>query len=308
VTTRIDDAIIGLVELYWYNKEMRKALFYALLNEHRMLRRIGSFLINPSIYIFPHWILSRADYERGKVDSFVHDIRPAAQGNVLLDAGAGNFRFRESVASKGYEYQSQDFTDGFDSESRGKHTYTCDIEDIPVKDDCFDVILCAQVLEHLPRPSVAFSEFSRILKPGGYLYLTTNFLFPIHGAPYDFFRFTKFSLEQLSNSAGLTVIDLIPRGGFFALVAKVIYDFPEVFKSSLFYGGANPHGPRKINLQRLYISLPTVPFIFTLDLICTILAFLISSMDSLDKKQRFTLGYQLTAEKKKHKSCKLDSL
>lgn len=276
---------------------MRKVVFSTLLNEHRMLRKLGSFLINPSRYIFPHQILSIADYERGKVDLYVEDIWPAAQGQILLDAGAGNFRFRESIKSKGYEYQSQDFTDGFDADSRGKHTYTCDIEDIPVKSNYFDAILCAQVLEHLPRPSVAFLEFSRILKPGGNLYLTTNFLFPIHGAPYDFYRFTKFSLEQLSNSVGLTVINLKPRGGFFALVAKVIYDFPEVFRSSLFYGGADPHGPRVIRLQRISTALPIVPFIFILDLMCTSTAFLVSSMDFLDRKQRFTLGYQLTAKK-----------
>jgi hypothetical protein len=89
----------------------------------------------------------------------------------------------------------------------------------------------------------------------------------------------------------------MPRGGFFALVAKVIYDFPEVFKSSLFYGGADPHGPRVFSLQRLLIALPIVPLIFILDLICTTTAFLVSSIDFLDRKQRFTLGYQLTAKK-----------
>ncbi len=37
----------------------------------------------------------------------------------------------------------------------------------------------------------------RVLKPGGSLVLTTRFLFPIHDAPHDYFRFTKYGLRYL---------------------------------------------------------------------------------------------------------------
>ena len=58
-------------------------------------------------------------------------------------------------------------------------------------------MLCTEVLEHLPEPQKAVDEFFRVLKPGGTLLLTTRFLFPIHDAPHDYFRYTKYGLRHL---------------------------------------------------------------------------------------------------------------
>jgi len=58
-------------------------------------------------------------------------------------------------------------------------------------------ILCTEVLEHLPEPQRAIDEMFRVLQPGGSLVLTTRFLFPIHDAPHDYFRYTKYGLRHL---------------------------------------------------------------------------------------------------------------
>ena len=271
--------------------------FRSFAEKSELLRIIGRAIFYPSYYIFPKYVLSKADVERGMVDSFVYNLRDTSYGERILDAGAGNFRFKEILVNKGYIYESQDFDQGFDVEARGKHTYTCSVERIPVTNNYFNVILCTQVLEHLSRPSEVFAEFLRILKPGGYLALTTNFLFPIHGAPHDFLRFTVHGLTYLSEQAGLKVIDIRPRGGFFSLTAKTIFDFPEVFRSELLFGGSNPHGPRDLKLNNLPQVFVLAPFIFFLDILCTIFAFAISHFDFFDKKKRYTLGYQLIAQK-----------
>jgi SAM-dependent methyltransferase len=64
-------------------------------------------------------------------------------------------------------------------------------------DASFDIVLCTEMLEHVPEPQRAVDEMRRVLKPGGLLLLTTRFLFPIHDAPHDYFRYTKYGLRHL---------------------------------------------------------------------------------------------------------------
>lgn len=65
------------------------------------------------------------------------------------------------------------------------------------RDAQFEQVLCTEVLEHLCEPQRAIDEMMRVLEPGGVLLLTTRFLFPIHDAPGDFFRYTRFGLQHL---------------------------------------------------------------------------------------------------------------
>src|SRR3954470_13044849 len=46
-------------------------------------------------------------------------------------------------------------------------TVACDAEALPFPDDAFDLVFGHAVLHHLPHLDVAFSEFLRVLRPGG---------------------------------------------------------------------------------------------------------------------------------------------
>jgi len=61
----------------------------------------------------------------------------------------------------------------------------------------FDVAFMMDVLEHVPELHKAIKEVLRVLKKGGFLVLCAPFVIPIHDAPYDYFRFTKYGLELL---------------------------------------------------------------------------------------------------------------
>ncbi|KKQ15996.1 MAG: hypothetical protein US30_C0025G0008 [Candidatus Moranbacteria bacterium GW2011_GWF2_36_839] len=86
-----------------------------------------------------------------------------------------------------------------------------DAHDLPFEDGKFDIILCTEVLEHLHSPHVAISEMKRVLKVGGKLILTTRFIFPIHDAPGDYFRYTKYGLRYLFKD--WNVISLVEEVG-----------------------------------------------------------------------------------------------
>ncbi len=47
-----------------------------------------------------------------------------------------------------------------------------DAQLLPFADQCFDLVLCSEVLEHLDQPQCAVDEFARVLRPGGKLVVT----------------------------------------------------------------------------------------------------------------------------------------
>ena len=84
---------------------------------------------------------------------------------------------------------------------------------LPLTPCVADVVLCTQVLEHVPRPWELVAECCRVMKPGGYLVLTAPFYWPLHEEPHDFFRYTKYGLQSLVQEAGLEVVSLKADGG-----------------------------------------------------------------------------------------------
>lgn len=82
-----------------------------------------------------------------------------------------------------------------------------DAQRLGVTTASFDVVLCTEVLEHIPNPQQAIDEMFRVLKPGGRLVLTTRFLFPIHDAPHDYFRFTKYGLRHLMRAFEIEALE-----------------------------------------------------------------------------------------------------
>lgn len=79
-------------------------------------------------------------------------------------------------------------------------TYVADLcmkNDHLIPENSFDYILCTEVLEHTRNPFKAVDEVYRILKPGGYCFVTTPFNLRIHGPFPDCWRFTENGLMEL---------------------------------------------------------------------------------------------------------------
>lgn len=86
----------------------------------------------------------------------------------------------------------------------------CNLSEIP--DAAFDAVFMLEVLEHVRTPHTALQEILRVLKPGGRLFLSTPFIFPIHDEPHDYFRFTRYGLAFLLES--FRDVSIVERNDF----------------------------------------------------------------------------------------------
>jgi len=93
---------------------------------------------------------------------------------------------------------------------------------LPFRDACFRTVLLSDVLEHVYRPAPLLHEIGRVLEAGGKLIANTPFLYWIHEAPHDYYRYTEHALARLARDAGLRVLVLEPLGGPAAVAVDVL--------------------------------------------------------------------------------------
>ncbi|MGI8901495.1 MAG: class I SAM-dependent methyltransferase, partial [Nocardioides sp.] len=77
-----------------------------------------------------------------------------------------------------------------------------------VAERTFDVVICEQVLEHIPDPWVGARTLYDLCRPGGHVIVSTPFLIKVHNEPDDFWRFTVAGLRLLLEKAHLEVVTL----------------------------------------------------------------------------------------------------
>ncbi|MEN6414181.1 MAG: methyltransferase domain-containing protein [Veillonellales bacterium] len=159
------------------------------------------------------------------------------EGWRILDAGAGEQQFKKFCSH--LDYVAQDFGQ-YDGWGDGKGLQmevwdqtqldiVSDIADIPEPDASFDAIMCTEVFEHLPEPSLALKEFSRLLRSGGRLILTAPFCSLTHFAPYHFSTgFNQYWYEYHLPRYGLKIVELAKSGNYFEYLAQEIRRIDEV--------------------------------------------------------------------------------
>jgi SAM-dependent methyltransferase len=113
--------------------------------------------------------------------------------------------------------------------------FECDLnKPLPFPNESFDTIVISEVLEHIANPEVIWAEMARTLKPKGKILLSVPFLYKIHEAPYDYYRYTEFALRHLAEKNQLKVIEIKSFGGlpevFTDIISKNILRIPLVGK------------------------------------------------------------------------------
>ena len=134
----------------------------------------------------------------------------------------------------------------------------------------YNNVLFFNILEHLPEYKLVFSEIYRIVKKGGFFVGSVPFIYQIHAAPNDYFRFSK---------------------QFFELNLKK-HKFKKVKVKALGFG------PFIASYSLLYPYLKYLPL---LSQICLLLAYILDSLIQVfvktDLKEIFPVGYFFIAKK-----------
>lgn len=144
--------------------------------------------------IEPTDLISQHDY-----DPHVKEVVEANPDKLFLDAGAGfrPFYYPHVVNLEIVPY------------------YTTDVlgvlEKIPFADNTFDYVVSNAVLEHVRDPFSAASEITRVLKPGGKMFILVPFLQPYHGYPHHYYNMTKSGLLNLFKDKVNVISHTVPH-------------------------------------------------------------------------------------------------
>jgi len=174
----------------------------------------------------------------------LHDINPlrldyidgiaGLNGKTVLDVGCGGGILAESMAQRGARVTGIDLADQplkvaqlhLLESGRSVDYRLVSAEDLAREaPQCFDVITCMEMLEHVPAPAVTVAACAALLKPRGHAFFATinrnpkSYLLAVIGAEYllrllprgthDYARFIKPSeLAAMCRTSGLTVSQL----------------------------------------------------------------------------------------------------
>lgn len=138
--------------------------------------------------------LSKLLSRKGLYPFLDHEFGQISTGAKVLNIGAGG-DFAKALLRHATQRQFQVVS--LDIDERRRPDIVGDICSYDFKELQFDTVIMAETLEHIHSPHLALENVHRILKNGGRLILTTPFIFPIHDAPYDYYRYTRYGLAYL---------------------------------------------------------------------------------------------------------------
>lgn len=202
-------------------------------------------------------------YRRKILDKKLNANRNFFQGDVL-DIGGGRKR-GILIPPKTKSWIFADITPELNPD------IICNVEKMQFKNETFDTIKATELFEHVEKPENGIKECFRVLKNRGYFIISAPFLYPIHGDPFDYQRWTKKKWENVLLKTGFKIEKIEPMGGFFTVFIEMIKTLNKNLPSPL--------------RQIFYISYPILDSLTHLDKI------------NFQLSQNYTTGYFIIAKK-----------
>ena len=131
-----------------------------------------------------------------------------------LDLGGGTGGCRPLLESQGYRYVNVDVR----RSGNGEPTVLGSAEELPFRDQVFDLVISKDSLEHFLEPWRAVDEVYRVLRPGGSFLIWVPFMHGFHGD--DAYRYTPLGLRHLLR--GFRLVALESPLWVFSLLGQIV--------------------------------------------------------------------------------------
>lgn len=161
---------------------------------------------------------------RNSILTAVRKTAHLAKGTVV-DLGCGVMPYKNEFTNrKTIKYIGIDIR-GSQYHNKVQPDLYWDGQTIPMADSSVDFLIATEFLEHYFNTNHILSEIRRVLTPNGTIFFTVPHIWPIHEPPYDYHRFTPFTLRKHLEEAGFTEIEINALGGhnYFLGIAAALW-------------------------------------------------------------------------------------
>lgn len=163
--------------------------------------------------LHPQWLTDRFHAQSKQC---LRNLRNA----VVVDIGSGNAGYLRLVDASNTLYT-------LDYPATNRHYQTApmiyaDARRLPIANDKVDAVFLFEVLEHVPETEKVLSEICRVLRPGGEFYISVPFIYPIHDAPNDYWRFTQYGITNALYGHGLHLTTCHAHGSTFVSALQLL--------------------------------------------------------------------------------------
>ena len=112
---------------------------------------------------------------RARQQTLLNALASYTRGRKLLDVGCGMGQLLETAKDEGWDARGIDLSDAAIQLCRGRglSAFKTDFFDGSLDEQCFDVIVMSELIEHVPSPQRFLKRVEALLAPDGVLYLTT---------------------------------------------------------------------------------------------------------------------------------------
>jgi len=164
-------------------------LFFLPIKDAEFLERNNDMLINriklffkkyPKIFRFLYNLFGATFVGKSPAKFLSNKGKDA----VILNIGSGTKKINDDTINlDSYPFENVDII--------------ADATDLPLADESVDIVVNEFILEHVSSPEKVVSEITRILKPGGTVYIAVPFVASFHSSPNDYYRWSKNGFREL---------------------------------------------------------------------------------------------------------------